>query len=329
VSFGDPIRRGAVLLVLLGACARPTEVELRLFPCGLAGAPPVQVELEIQGYDAAGAALEPLSASFAVTASALGDGYATVGLRPPAGISRADFTLTWRDAMGGAQVVTHADLAVPKVGEVLELGADMCAPLGSSSSSGTEAGTSSSSGTSTGTSTSTGEGTSTSTGEGTSTSTGEGTSTGTSTDTGETTEANTTGEPSMLGDGCNMAVDQFFCEHGGPGKLGKLLECAGNTWKAADLKQRCNLDDYCPPSLLQVQPVAVGCSGEGAIGWACVCQDQPPQPCLGDESGCLGNQAITLCIDDGQGAEIRTKGMCAVFCVDVDPAGPQCAEDPP
>ena len=325
VSSGDSILRGAALLLLIGGCARPTEVELRLFPCGLAGATPVSVELDVQGYDADGAALSPLNASFAVAAEVLGDGYATVGLRPPATMASADFTLTWRDAKGAAEVVTHAARAVPALGEVLELGAEMCAPLDATSSSGE--GTSTSTGTSGGTSTSSGEGTSTSTststGEGTSTSTGE--STSTSTSTGETTESSTTGEPSMVGDGCNMAVDQYFCEHGGPGQLGTLLECVGATWTEAKLEQRCNLNDFCPPNLGLVEPKAVGCSGEGAIGWACVCQDKQPQACDGDEAACVGIQRIDLCIDDGEGTLVRTRGLCTVLCLDVDIAGPQCS----
>jgi hypothetical protein len=51
-------------------------------------------------------------------------------------MASADFTLTWRDAKGAAQVVTHAMRAVPALGEVLELGAEMCAPLDATSSSG-------------------------------------------------------------------------------------------------------------------------------------------------------------------------------------------------
>ena len=327
MSFGDPILRGAALLLLLGSCARPTEVELRLFPCGLTNMTPVTVDLDVQGYDAAGTALAPLHASFAVAMGDLGDGYATVGLRPPAQIATADFTLTWRDAMGGAQVVTHAALDVPAVGEVLELGADMCVPLGSTASSGTSTGE----GTSTGTGTSTGSSSSSSsTGGGTSTSsssssTGEGTSTSTS--TGETTETSTTGESSMVGSGCVIPDEQYYCEHGGPGQVGTLLECVRSLWTKANLKERCDDNSYCE-GLGLVEPVGVGCSGEGAIGWICVCQDKVPVPCLFEEAGCDVSKLL-LCIDDGQGTEIRTRGACVEFCSEADPAGPQCSSDPP
>jgi len=320
VSFGDSILRGAALL-LLGSCARPTQVELRLFPCGLAEALPVSVDLDVQGYDAAGTALAPLHASFPLAAGVLGDGYATVGLNRPPGIATADFTLTWHDGAGGAQVVMHPALEVPSVGEVLELGAEMCAPIDSSSSGGTSTGEGTSTSTSTGM-TGSGTGSSTSSGESSSSSTGDGTSTGTS--TGETTESSTTGEPSMVGAACNMVNDQFFCENGGPGQLGTLLECDNNIWTAADLVKRCNLDVYCPLETGLVEPVAVGCSGLGAFDWACVCQDKVPLECIGDEANCVGNDRITLCIDDGEGKMIRTKGVCAVLCIDDDIAGPLC-----
>jgi hypothetical protein len=319
VSSGDFILRGAALLVWLGSCARPTEVELRLFPCGLAGMLPVAVDLDVQGYDAAGVALTPLRASFAVAASVLDDGYATVGLRRPPGISTADFTLTWRDATGGAQLVMHPALVVPKLGEVLELGAEMCAPVGSTSSG------SSSSGDATSTSTSSSSGTSTSTSSGTSsgTSSSSGTSTSGSTSTGATTESSTTGELSIVGSSCDMVNEQFYCENGGAGQLGTLLECENLVWVEADLVKRCDLDAYCPASLGLIGPVAVGCSGLGLSGWSCVCQDSVPVPCLGDEAKCTGNVNLTLCIDDGQGMAIRTKGVC-ISCLDEDIEGPWC-----
>ena len=128
----------------------------------------------------------------------------------------------------------------------------------------------------------------------------------------------------MVGDPCDMDSDQFFCEGGGPGQMGALLECIGNVWTAANLMTRCNLDAYCPPELGLVNPVAVGCSGQGAFDWACVCQDGAPMECLGDEAMCLGDDKITLCVDDGQGKKIRTEGRCAVFCVDDTIDGPWC-----
>jgi hypothetical protein len=90
-----------VAALLLTACAKPTEVELRLKPCG----EPVKVDLDIQGYDGEGAAMTPLSASFEISDEGVfGDGYATVGLKKPEGMVTADFTLTWHgsdDARGG------------------------------------------------------------------------------------------------------------------------------------------------------------------------------------------------------------------------------------
>ncbi len=324
MSFGDPILRGAALLLLLGSCARPTEVELRLFPCGLAGVTPVTVDLDVQGYDAAGTALAPLHASFAVAGGDLGDGYATVGLRPPAQIATADFTLTWRDPMGGAEVVTHTAVGVPAVGEVLELGAEMCVPQGSTGSTSTSTGEGTSTSTSTGSSSS-----SSSTGEGTSSSsstTGEGT--GTSTSTGETTETSTTGEPGKEGGDCVIPNEQYYCEGGGPGQVGTLLECVVDKWTKANLKERCEDNGYCE-GLGLVEPVGVGCSGEGEVGWICLCQDKVPVPCLLEEEGCMEISKLSLCIDDGQGTKIRTKGACAEYCSTVDPAGPQCSTDPP
>ena len=103
-----------------------------------------------------------------------------------------------------------------------------------------------------------------------------------------------------------------------------MLECIGNVWTAAYLMTRCNLDAYCPPELGLVNPVAVGCSGQGAFDWACVCQDGAPMECLGDEAMCLGDDKITLCVDDGQGKKIRTEDRCAVFCVDDTIDGPWC-----
>lgn len=318
MSSGDFILRGAALLLLLGSCARPTEVELRLFPCGLVGGLPVSVDLDVQGYDATGTALTPLRASFAVAASVLDDGYATVGLRRPPGISTADFTLTWHDAVGGAQLVMHPALVVPKVGEVLELGAEMCAPVDSTSSGSSSSGDASSTSSSSSGGTSTGSSTSSSSGD----SSSGGTSTSSSTSTGATTESSTTGEMSVEGGDCNNDNEQFYCENGGPGELGTLFACENFVWVKADLEKLCVIDTYCPPALGLIGPVAVGCSGLGLSGWSCVCQDATPVPCGLEKEECVGNMNITLCIDDGQGMPIRTKGVCA-SCLNTE--GPWCA----
>ena len=103
-----------------------------------------------------------------------------------------------------------------------------------------------------------------------------------------------------------------------------MLECVSDVWTAANLQLLCKTDVYCPLELGQVDPVPVGCSGLGSIGWACVCQDKVPLPCVGDEAACLGDDKITLCIEDEMGTQIRTKGMCAPSCLDDDFAGPLC-----
>jgi len=119
-------------LVSLVACGKATEVELRLHPCMLGqSGPPHRVDLEIVGYDEAGKAMAPLMRGFEITDPAvLADGYATVGLNKPDGMVEAAFTLTWSY---GPEVLARVELPrrpVPAAGEVLELGAEGCAPVG-------------------------------------------------------------------------------------------------------------------------------------------------------------------------------------------------------
>lgn len=311
----------------LGACARPTEVELRLYPCMLTemGPPPRHVELEIVGYDEAGAAMKPLLKGFDIPdLGVLGDGYATVGLNKPAGMVEAAFTLTWSY---GAELTATAKLPrrpVPAAGEVLELGGEGCVPAEGTTSAST--GDSSTSGSSSG-STSTGD-TSSGTGTGSGSSTGE---PSTSTSTGDTSTSSgsesssggssTTGEPTMLGDKC-VNEGELFCEHAAPGKLGDALFCEGGFWVVADLMAACNpLNIFCPVDMLD-SPVPIGCVNDGVDGFSCACSDQPTVPCEPLDIGCEGNDHITLCTDLGQG-DIRVKGLCVGLCKD-DGQGPYC-----
>jgi hypothetical protein len=322
----------ALLCAGLG-CARPTEVELRLYPC--ADLTPVRVILDVQGYDAGGAALAPLHAEFDIAgAGVLADGFATVGLRKPDGIAEADFTLTWRDAGGVAEVVTHERLAVPEVGAVLELGADGCAPVDATSSSGDDSTTADPS---TGDSTTGDASSSSSTTDPTTGTTGGTSSTGDTTTTGDSTTSTsttdtttgdmTTGEPSKLGDKCG-GDDLLLCEHFGPGKMGTALLCDGEFWEVANLVSICSpLSDYCPTGKMMM-PKPIGCTAheDGVSGFSCVCEEEPKVPCLPAMIGCEGNNEITLCVDDGEGGEQQLKGLCVGQCYDVANA-PYCIPD--
>jgi hypothetical protein len=319
--------------LVLPGCGRSTEVELRLYPCGLSGSAPVRVELEILGYDADGAAMTPLARSFAIAdAGVLSDGYATVGLRRPDGMMTADFTLTWRDADDVAEVVVLRGLAVPGPGEVLELGADACAPVDATSTGTTGAETGSSTGTSAGETTGTSAGddttttsSSTSTGDDTTTST---TSSSTGDESSTTGDDSSTGNDTMIGEPC---TDEYWCEGGGPGELGTLLRCEGGLWAPANLGDTCPPLLACPPGEFNiVEPVPVGCSGEGPSNFGCLCQASDPVLCDGSEVACeatiIDGEAvgkITLCVDEGEG-EVRTQGLCAPSCDNGKPGGPYC-----
>lgn len=311
MSAPHRIARAATLLVFCCACARPTDVELRLHACALAGAAPVRVDLEIRGLDAEGAALPVLEASFDVDPAALADGYATVGLRTPVGMVEADFTISWHDGDGSVEVVELLGRPVPAAGEVLELAADDCMPVGestggtSSSGDGTTGGSSATDGTTAveDPSTSTG-GDTTTTGSSSSSSTGE----------TDTTTDGTTGEASMVGTPC-FAEGEYYCENGGPGQVGTMLYC-DIVWKDDDLEAICGtlFKANCPPALGMVNPVAVGCSGVGPDGLTCVWKDTPGMPC--EPVGCTLGKRITLC-DGGDRVLAECSGPCEV--VDSEP----------
>ena len=306
-----------VALLLLTACSKPTEVELRLYPCG----EPDKVDLDIQGYDGGGNALPLLQKSFAISdPGVFGDKYATVGLSKPDGMVTADFTLTWHLAGGALEVVMLPGKNVPDAGEVLELGADGCMPVGGTTTGMTEPTSSTGASTSTSTgpeSTSTGDDTTGSTGS-TGTATTGSTSDGMTT-TSETTETTTgdmtTGEESLLGKPCDPDDPQgaFYCEDSGPGLIGSLLECEVDTWVTAS----CGINDcmMLPFSM----PVAVGCSGVGYT-FACVCQEMTPvDDCMTADQGCDDDMmTITLC---HQGFIAKT--ICAM-CSAVDEDLPVC-----
>jgi hypothetical protein len=334
VSASCPVARAAILFAvtsLLGAaaCAKPTEVELRLYPCMVAeSGPPRRVDLEIVGYDEAGEPMPPLMQGFDIPdLSVLADGHATVGLRKPAGMVEAEFKLTWSYGPERTATVELPRRPVPAAGEVLELGAEGCMSAGDTT--GTSAGESDASSGSTGSSSgssSSGEGTSTSTSTGdtsTGTSTGD---TSTSSSSGESSSSggsSTTGEPSMEGLPC-VNDGELFCENAGPGKMGKALYCDADAglWIAADLVDACEpLAIFCPTDQL-TNPKPIGCVSNGFDGFSCACSDDPGQPCEPDKIGCVGNDRITLCTDLGDG-EIRVKGLCVGLCQD-EGEGPYC-----
>ena len=306
---------GAAALLLCCACARPTEVELRLHACALAGEIPVEVELEIRGLDAEGAPLPVLRQSYPVEPEALADGYATVGLRKPEGMVEADFTIEWHDGRGGVEVVELLHRPVPAAGEVLELRAERCMPLdpGTSSSSGD--------GTSTGSSSTT-DASSSSSGAGTSTSTTDDTTTSSTGDTDAST-GDTTGEPTIVGTPCEVNA-AYYCEQGGPGQIGTLLECPEGVWEVGNLDKLCGkiqFDINCPDTLGLKNPMPVGCSGLGQDGLTCVCKDTPPAQC--DPPSCGEGETITLCDGDE-----RARAVCSVHCAVID-GQPICVDEMP
>lgn len=315
-----------LLCCMCCACARPTEVELRLHACALAGEVPVKVDLEIRGVDAGGEPLPVLKGSYDIDPGALADGYATVGLVKPEGMVDADFTITWHDGRGGVEVVELLHRPVPAAGAVLELGAERCTPLDPGTSSGGSS--SSGEGTSTGSSSTT-DASGSSSGDEASTSTTTGTSmTGdTTSSTGDTntTTGGTTGEPTLQGMPCDGGGgdDQFYCEHGGPGQLGTMLHCLGNKWEYGNLTTVCKSLFLlnCPDSLGLMDPVLVGCNGVGPDGLTCICKDVEPQGC--EPTGCGAGETITLCDGDE-----RAKAVCSNFCATID-GEPMCVAEMP
>ena len=125
----------------------------------------------------------------------------------------------------------------------------------------------------------------------------------------------------MEGDDC-VNEGEYFCENSGPGKLGDALFCSGKKWIVADLTKACApLSDFCPVAQL-TNPKPIGCVNDGVDGFSCACRDQPAMECVPGEIGCVGNNYITLCTDEGQG-DIRVKGLCVGLCKD-DGQGPYC-----
>jgi hypothetical protein len=323
----------SLALSLLAGCAKPTEVELRLYPCGT----PERVDLAVQGYDADGVELAPLQSSFVIADSGVfSDDYATVGLRKPDGMVTADFTLTWHGTDDSLAVVTLAGVAVPAAGEVLELGAADCMPIGMTTSEPT--GTDPSTGTSTSSGTlgmtTTGSSTDTSTSTGTSTTgsstdtTGESTSTtGESTGTtGESTTDDTTtgGGDTLAGMPCDPMMQLFACNNGGPGQVGEVVKCQGNPseWEVVP-PSMCVVSAFCSDIAI-ADPVAVGCSG--GLQFACLCTETPPVPCDDTEVPCSDPEMnkLTLCVDFGDG-EVRTQTHCGTCNAD-DPDKPYCMD---
>ena len=303
------------LVSLLTACAKPTEVELRLLPCGT----PVRVDLDVQGYDGDGQALAPLHASFAITDSGVfSDSYATVGLVKPDGMVTADFTVTWTGGDDVQQVVVATGMTVPDAGEVLTIEADGCMAVDDSTTDvptstgepGTSTGAAS---TSTGTGTgsgSTGDDTTGDVSTTTTGSTGDVSTTGT-TESADTSTGGSTGNDTMLGDAC--APDgAYLCDGSGPGVVGQLLECKQGEWDTT----ACDLTDC--PALGFPQYQVVGCSGEEIFG--CICQADPGTNCIPADQGCdVDGMTMTLCLDG-----VLSKTVCAV-CYE-DPNGPYCGE---
>jgi len=328
VSAACPVARAAILCFVVGvgagvaACARPTEVELRLHPCMVKEAgPPRRVELEIVGYDEAGEAMPALMRGFDIPdPTVLADGYATVGLNKPDGMVEAAFTLTWTYGMDRSATVELPRRPVPAAGEVLDLGVEGCLPVGDTTGTSTDpSGSSSSGGTSTGDTSSSGDGTSTSTGD-TSTSTGDTSTSSSGDESSSSGESSTTGEPTLVGMPC-VNAGELFCENVAPGKMGNAIFCDKDTWIVADLVKACvPLGDFCPVAMM-TNPIPVGCVNEGEDGFSVVCRDEPTMVCDAGKVGCAGNQ-ISLCTDLGMG-EIRVEGLCVGACEDKG-EGPYC-----
>lgn len=304
-------------------CAKNTEVELRLYPCPLMGEIPVRVELDILGRDAQGAAMPPLRGSYPLLPEVLEDGYATLGLSKPAGMVEAEFVLTWHGEDSGVEVVQLGLLPLPAAGEALKLGAEMCAPVDAMDTSSGSSGETTTTGDTSTSSSSSGEPDTSSTSSSGDDTTTTGTSTSSTGTTDGTSTTATTGEPSMVGDDCNLQNGTLFCEGGEPSQLGTLLLCMDGKWKLANLAQVCvPFEFYCPAALGLNNPVLVGCSGVNDVDISCVCRDEEPQPCDGSLVGC-DEQNITLCVEIDGSEPTHVRGLCATHCED-DGTGPIC-----
>jgi len=306
---------GCSALWALAACGdKPTEVELRLYPCDLTSGLPTSVALTIQSSGADGKIGEPLAKTFPIADQAVfDDGFATVGFTPPAGTLSADITVVW--TADSEVVQARYNLNVPALGEVMPLGKEECEPPTGTTSTPTttddpttmgpgttETGPSTETGTTTDTGTMTTDPTETTSTSSTSTSTGDSeTTTETTTSTTETTSTTdttmgTSGGP-MEGGNCNNP-GSLACD-AGPGALGNLLQCQIDTWVLKN--------DFCQESTCENlgfdNPQPVGCFGDEQ-SWACACAETPQGECdMGMQSQCgaaIGMDVLVeLCVEDG------------------------------
>lgn len=319
----SPTLAGWLAALALCACGKPTEVELRLYPCALQSGAPMRVTLEIQGYDESGApAGAALAETFEIPDGVFADDFATVGFRPPDGTVTADFAVEWSSA-GAQATVRYTKLKVPALGGSLVLGAEGCEDGATTDASTTDEGTSAGTTTTTG-DTSTGD-SSSSTGDSSSSTTGD----STTTTTGETTDATstgttdaTTGDP-QEGQPCTETQGALACV-GGAGVLGVLLVCNGEIWTLAELDAICDLGTACPAELGLTDPQLTGCIGD-ADKWTCACADAEPVPCA--DQGACGPLVddfvqVEVCAPGVDQTPVRHRGLCQA-CEDTG-QGPLC-----
>ena len=83
--------------MLSSSCAPANDlVELRLFPCDVAGGDPRAVAIELTAFDAAGEIVETFDTKFEdISAQVFDDGYATVGYRADASVVTARVRVGW------------------------------------------------------------------------------------------------------------------------------------------------------------------------------------------------------------------------------------------
>lgn len=333
--FARPRSALLAVLALAGCVDKGSGVELRLYPCQVAGGAPSKVVVAIQSYDAGGAAIgERLEKTFAIADPAVfSDDYATVEFVPPAGTTTADFTLTWSG--GGVETsAVYTDRVVPRAGEVLVLGNDACAAIGDTTGPGSTGETTLAESTGDETTTTTGSTGDETTGETTGTTDGTTDASTSSTSTGSTgeTTGGTTGGP-MEGGGCEVEqINAVVCD-GGPGVLGTFLRCDGDTmvWTNINEAPPCDLATACPFELGFEFPKIVGCLG-GGVAWACACADidlmtSKPETCPQDGVSKCGEKVdssvkVELCVPDGDEV-YHYVGLCPV-CSEPVPGAPLC-----
>jgi len=308
-------------------------VELRLYPCDVDGLPK-SVRIELQGYDAGGSPFgAPLSAAFTIPSVAVfSDNYATVGYARPPEVVRADLTVAWFNTTSAGEiaesehVVFLSMVSVPTPDTVLEVPAQGCMPWmgGTDSDSDTTTDPSTTDATTTTDSTTTTDPTTTT---GATTTTDSTTTTDATTDTSDaTTDATTDATDSDTTTGealvCDPPGDFQKCESE-PGQAGTAYECIskmmGGEWQAdaAICEQAC-ADADAEAYLDLQQGVSVGCSGQSAEGWACLCKEGAFQvSCTPMDQKCVG-EILHLCVD----GELAKAG-CINGCVGGDQ--PICA----